>query len=405
MKIECGVSVLKEALQNVQRSVASKSTIEVLEGVLIKARSQSEIFICGYNLEIGITTTISAKVEDPSGFVIDPKIIVDILRKTESSEIFIKFNEETLDVEVESGNSKFFIKALSQDEYPVLPNVEDGKNIKVKASVLKKMIKQTIFAASLTDENPISTGTLFNIKENSLTLVCVDGFRLSKTCLNLNVRNTLEENFIVPAKSLSELIRLMPGEKDTILSEDENNRNKGEESKTGENDKSSQNSKNEENTDVIVEFGKNHVIFTYSSYSVISRLLEGTFLDYNAAIPKTCTYNLKINTKELISSIERVSVLISERTKSPVRLKFSNNLINFYCKSPLGASEDRLYVDFNGEAFEIGLNSKYILDALKNADTDIVNLGFSGTLAPVKITPISGNDFLFLVLPVRLVAE
>ena len=356
-------------------------------------------------MEIGITTTISAKVEDPSGFVIDPKIIVDILRKTESSEVFIKFNEETLDVEVESGNSKFFIKSLSQDDYPVLPNIENSKNIKIKASLLKKMIKQTIFAASLTDENPVSTGTLFSIKENSLTLVCVDGFRLSKTCLDLNIGNILEENFIVPAKSLSELIRLMPGEKETGVSENESTCEKGKESETNEKSDSAQTSENEENTDVIVDFGQNHVIFTYSSYSVISRLLEGTFLDYNAAIPKTCVYNLKINTKELISSIERVSVLISERTKSPVRLKFTNDLIHFYCKSPLGESEDKLSVDFKGETFEIGLNSKYILDALKNADTDIVNLEFSGSLAPVKITPVSGNDFLFLVLPVRLVAE
>ena len=406
MKIVCDVLTLKDALQNVQRAVANKSTIEVLEGVFIKAKSQNEMLVCGYNLEIGITKMVPARIEVPSSFVIDAKIIVDILRKADSSEILIDFNEETLDVLVIAGESKFYIKALRGEDYPALPSVEDGKSVELDANTFKKMVKQTIYAASSTDENPISTGALFNIEDGVLTLVCVDGFRLSKTCLNLDFKEDFKANFVVPAKSLAELVRLMPEEKESGSSnEDEldNTEKKGLE-KAKENELPS-NSEKVENTSVTVTFGKNHVVFNVAGYSVISRLLEGTFLDYKSAIPKTSLYKIEANTREFINSIERVSILINERTKSPIKLKFTEGLINFYCNSPLGVSEDKLCIDFKGESFEIGLNSKYILDALKNADTDVVNLEFSGPLAPVKVTPLQGNSFLFLVLPVRLVAE
>ena len=406
MKIACDVLTLKDALQNVQRAVAGKSTIEVLEGVLIKAKSQNEILVCGYNLEIGITKMVPAKIEMPSSFVIDAKIIVDILRKSASNEVLIDFNEKTLDVLVVSGESKFYIKALRGEDFPSLPSVEDGESIELEMHSLKKMVRQTIFAASSTDENPISMGALFNIEEGVLTLVCVDGFRLSKTCLHLNLKEDFKANFVVPAKSLAELVRLMPEEKESGSSKEEerdNTENKTSEKINEEN--SSTTSERVESVAVTVVFGKKHIIFNVAGYSVISRLLEGNFLDYKSAIPKTSLYKIEANTREFIDSIERVSILINERTKSPVRLKFTEGLINFYCNSPLGVSEDKLCVDFKGESFEIGLNSKYILDALKNTDTDVVNLEFSGPLAPVKVTSLQGDSFVFLVLPVRLVAE
>lgn len=398
MKIVCDAKVLRDALQNVQRAVASKSSIEVLEGVLIKAKSQTELFLCGYNLEIGITTNISAQIEEPSGFVVDPKILTDILRKTESTDVSIEVNSN-LDTLIESGKSKFTIKALPETEYPVLPNVDSNSTINLESNTLRKMIKQTIFAASLLDERPVNTGTLFDIKGNLLTMVSVDNFRLAKTCTTLNNKNTLEIKFIVPAKTLSELVRLMPGEKEDESSSD--NKKKSDDD-SEENDKNS----SKDSVEMISIFiGEHHVVFTAFGYSIISRRIEGNFLDYDSAIPKTSSSSLKVNTRELISCIDRVSVLISERVKSPVRLKFTEDLISFSCQSPLGESEDSLSLNYTGEDFEIGLNSKYILDALKNADTDIVNLEFSGPLAPVKITPLSGDSFVFLVLPVRLVAD
>ena len=396
MKITCDVKTLRDAIQNVQRAVASKSSIEVLEGVLVRAKSQNELFICGYNLEIGITTNIGAQIEDPYGFVIDPKILTDILRKTESTDISIEVNDN-LDTIVKSGKSRFSIKALPESNYPILPSVDSSNSsIRLYSSTLKKMIKQTIFAASLLDERPVNTGTLFDIKDNLLTMVSVDNFRLAKTCAPLKNGSTLENKFIVPAKTLSELVRLMPDEKedDNIINNNKNNDDNG----------YSDNLK--ENIDVIdVHVGEHHVVFSAFGYSIISRRIEGEFLDYDSAIPKTSSSSIRVNTREIINCIDRVSVLISERIKSPVRLKFTEDLVHFSCQTPLGESEDSLALNYTGEDFEIGLNSKYILDALKNADTDIVNLEFSGPLAPVKITPISGDSFVFLVLPVRLVAD
>ena len=397
MKITCDVKTLRDALQNVQRAVASKSSIEVLEGVLVRAKSQNELFICGYNLEIGITTNIGAQIEDPYGFVIDPKILTDILRKTESADISIEVNEN-LDTIVTSEKSRFSIKALPETDYPILPSVDSSSSssIRLYSSTLKKMIKQTIFAASLLDERPVNTGTLFDIKGNLLTMVSVDNFRLAKTCTPLKTGSTLENKFIVPAKTLSELVRLMPDEKEDDNIVNNNKKNVGNDE--GDNLK--------ENIDVIdVYVGEHHVVFSAFGYNIISRRIEGEFLDYNSAIPKTSSSSIRVNTREIINCIDRVSVLISERIKSPVRLKFTEDLVHFSCQTPLGESEDSLALNYTGEDFEIGLNSKYILDALKNADTDIVNLEFSGPLAPVKITPISGDSFVFLVLPVRLVAD
>ena len=395
MKITCDVKTLRDALQNVQRAVASKSSIEVLEGVLVRAKSQNEIFICGYNLEIGITTNIGAQIEDPYGFVIDSKILTDILRKAESTDISIEVNDN-LDTIVKSGKSRFSIKALPETDYPILPSVDSSSNVRIESGALKKMIKQTIFAASLLDERPVNTGTLFDIKDNLLTMVSVDNFRLAKTCTPLKTGSILENKFIVPAKTLSELVRLMPDEKedDNII----NNNKKNDDNDYSDNLK--------ENIDVInVHVGEHHVVFSAFGYSIISRRIEGEFLDYDSAIPKTSSSSIRVNTREIINCIDRVSVLISERIKSPVRLKFTEDLVHFSCQTPLGESEDSLALNYTGEDFEIGLNSKYILDALKNADTDIVNLEFSGPLAPVKITPLDGNSFVFLVLPVRLVAD
>lgn len=402
MKITCNVKKLRESLQNVQRAVASKSSIEVLEGVLIKAEGQEELFICGYNLEIGITTSVVAKIEDtPCGFVIDPKILIDILRKTEEADVFIEINN-SLDILITSGQSKFSIKALSSDDYPILPSLDSNKEINIESTTLKRMIKQTIFAASVLDDRPVNTGTLFDIKEGSLTLVSVDNFRLAKTCTNLNINSAPEMQFIVPAKTLAELTKLMPEEKDEENSNSSQQKNESNE-EHGNNGSSSDASSCAEKISIFV--GEKHVVFAAFGYSVISRRIEGNFLDYNTAIPKTSESNVKVNTKDLINCIDRVSVLISERVKSPVRFKFTENLLHFSCQSPLGESEDNLPLEYSGAEFEIGLNSKYILDALKNADTDVVNLDFTGPLAPVKVTPPAGDSFLFLVLPVRLVAD
>ena len=399
MRIVCDPGVLKDALQNVQRAISNKSTIEALEGALLKAKSRSELFICGYNLELGITTTIPAEIDEPSGCVLDARLIIEILRKSSCDQVTINVSEN-LNVLIASGESKFSIKALSQEEYPALPSIDEGEKIDLPCDVLKRMVKQTIFAASVLDDRPVNTGTLFEIKNNSITLVSLDGFRLAKTCSELSVRNNLEENFVVPAKTLSELIRVMPNEKSTGPEEEHEKVNEGKVQGAGGD--AAEGVLSGEVVSIFV--GKQHVVFRTFGYSIISRLLEGSFLDYNAAIPKTCDFSFRVSTQELIESIERVSILISERTKSPVHLRFSKGLINFYCRSPLGESEDRMAVDYSGDEFEIGLNSKYILDALKSADTDVVNVEFSGALSPVKVTPVSGDSFLFLVLPVRLVA-
>ena len=231
------------------------------------------------------------------------------------------------------------------------------------------MIRQTIFAVADTDEKPIKTGTLFDIKDGEINLVSVDGYRLAKRTEKISSTDT-KIKFVVPGKTLSEILKLIPDSEEEIQ----------------------------------VSVGKKHIIFANENYCIISRLLEGDFLDYNSAIPTDQGTELIINTKDFIESVERTSLVITDRLKSPIRCIFSENQAKISCITPLGRANDEFPVTTSGKDLEIGFNNKYLLDALKNADTDQIKVHINGPISPFNILPTDGESFVFLVLPVRLKA-
>ncbi|MDQ5983098.1 MAG: Beta sliding clamp [Eubacteriales bacterium SKADARSKE-1] len=367
MKITCNSQKLVEAVSNVQRAVSSKSCLTVLEGIFIKAE-ENQIILCGYDLEIGITTKIDANVKASGAIVLSAKIFSDIIRRMPSDEISISVDEKLVTT-IKSGASEFSIVGIPPEDYPERPLINSFSDFTINSMTLKSMIRQTIFAVATTDEKPINTGTLFDVSENEINLVSVDGYRLAKRSEKISYNEKI--GFVVPGKTLSEILKLLP----------------------------------DEEKEVNISVGKKHITFQIDNYSIISRLLEGDFLDYNSAIPSTKTTELVLNTKDFIESVERVSLVITDRLKSPIRCIFSNGQTKISCITPLGKANDEFQAEIEGDSVEIGFNNKYLLDALKNVDSDKVKIQMNGPLSPLKILPIEGNSFVFLVLPVRLKSQ
>lgn len=368
MKFTCGKLQLANALTSVQKAVAQKSTIAALEGVLIDCK-ENKIELCGYNTEMGITTSINASIKEEGKIVVNGHLLTEIIKKLPSEIVQIE-TDENLKVKIQAGQSNFELIGIDAKEFPELPDVSKTEGFKIQLSMLKSMIKQTIFAIADTDSKPVHTGSLFDIKNGILTLVSVDGYRLALR--KEPIKENLELKFVVPGKTLKEILKIT-----TETSDDE--------------------------TIVEIFAGLRHITFYIGNYKIVSRLLEGEFLDYNSTVPQNSSSTIEISAAELISSIERVSLLITDRLKSPVKCTFSQDNTKLSCTTIIGKSNDEIESKSNltGE-IDTAFNNKYMLDALKSADCDDIQIQLSGPLSPIKITPKSSDSFLFLVLPVRV---
>ncbi len=364
MKIVCSTELLNEACQNIQRVVSTKTSIPAIEGIFMKAEN-GKLMLTGYDLEVGITTNIDVKVEQEGSIVLNARILCDILRRLPADKVSIEADERQLCV-IKCGEVEYKLVGIAAEEYPELPTFTGGIPVTVDAEILAQMVRQTIFAVSTNDTKIIHTGIKFEVTENKLRLIAVDGFRLAIRTEDIKYDGE-EVSFVVPAKTLSEVIKLL------------------------------------DNADVVsMNVAKRHIIFEVGSYSIISRLLDGEFLDYNAAVPKTHSTEVEVDVKNFIGSIDRTSLLITDRLKSPLRCVFDENIIRISTVTSLGTASDKVAAAIDGNRVEIGFNNRFLLDALRACDDTKVKLTLNGALSPITIVPIEGEKFLFLVLPVRL---
>ncbi len=368
MKLICNKVSLYEAISNVSKAVALKSTILALEGIKIKLLNQT-LFLTGYDLEIGIKTQISVKSQDSGEFIVNARLFNDIIKRMPSDEILIDITEN-LAVTIKGGATQYTISATSAEEYPDIPEFDEGENFTISQAVLKNMINQTVFAVATNDTKPILTGELFDIDNGKFNMVAIDGYRLAVRNEKLQTNSIMK--FVVPSKALNEVSKLLKDDDELICT---------------------------------VHTCKKHIIFEISGYQVISRLLEGEFHNYKGSIPTTSTTEVIVKTKDLINCLERASLLINERIKSPVKCIFENNLIKLSCSTSIGKINDELEADITGPMIEIGFNNKYLLDPLKAIEEDKIKLQMNGGNLPMKIVPVKGDGYTFLVLPVRLKNE
>lgn len=367
MQFTCAKDKLVEAVGNVSRAVSGKTNIPALEGILLRAQGD-ELTLTGYDLELGITTHISAHIEQEGELVVSAKLFSDMIRRLPGEELSLECDEKLL-TQIKSGATVYSILGMPALDYPELPSLIEKESISIPSGTLKSMITQTLFAVATSDAKPVHTGSMFDVEPDKITLVAVDGYRMA---LRREAIQTGQDiRFIVPGKTLSEISKLLE----------------------------------EDDTPIEMQFSRRHIIFQIGAYEVISRLLEGEFLNYGAAIPQTSTSTVLVSTRALIESIERTSLLISDRLKSPLRVRFTDGMISLSCTTALGRAYDELSCNLIGSEEEIGFNNRYLLDALRAVDGDQLKLELGGPLSPMKVVPLEGDGYLFLVLPVRLKSE
>lgn len=373
MKFICSSQILAEACANVQRATSSKSAnLPTIEGILIKAEND-RIMLTGYDLEVGIITSVEGRVESTGSIILNAKILCDILRNAPGELVSIECDERLI-CKIKSGDSEYSIMGFSEADYPELPSVSGGFPVVVYGEILKDMVKKTVFAAAENDSKIIHTGIRFEVTEGNIRLVAVDGYKLAVRNEKIDYSGE-KKNFVVPKKTLNEVIKLISDSCQTVS--------------------------------MIV--AQRHILFECGSYVIISRLLEGEFLSYKSAIPTTAKSQVRINTRSFINSIERISLIITERVKSYIRCIFDADSVRISSTTALGTANDRIEADAQGERVEIGFNNRYLLDALRVCDTDEVILRMNGATSPLIIVPDDDNGtmiyekpFLFMVLPVRM---
>ncbi len=365
MQILCNRQSLYEALINVSKAAADKSSLPALEGVKLSL-SDSTLWLTGYDLEIGIKTSVDVVSSDSAELVVNSRLFSEIIKKMPTDEISITM-DETLNMTITGGNTEYSVPAMSADEYPSIPDFESDSSFVISQPVLRDMINQTIFAVSQNDTRPILRGELFEIEGGILNVVAIDGFRLA--IRTEPVKADKDFKFVVPAKTLNEVARLLKGDDD-------------------------------ETCEILIS--KKQVVFDFSGYTVFSRLLEGEFHNYRGSLPQTCVTEVIIDKKNLMNCLDRASLLINEKIKSPVRCIFDSGCLKISCRTQIGKISDEIPADVTGPKIEIGFNCKYLIDPLKVIPDESVKLMMNGGTLPMKIVPLNSSEYTFLVLPVRL---
>lgn len=369
MKFSCEKSLLQEAISIASRAVTTRSTIALLEGLRITA--DDRLTLAGYDLSIGIKTTVEADVVEPGEIVLSAKLLGDIVRKLPDDVIWFETNADLMTT-IKCGRAVFNLIAQSSENYPALPEVDGEREIELPQKTLKSLINQTVFAVSDNMAKPIHTGCLFETAGERLTVVGVDGFRLAIRRANLPEAPAEALRFVVGGAALREIERIL-GEED-------------------------------EEPAVICP-GENHILFRIGRTELIARLIAGEFLNYNAAVPADLPFTVSVDTRQMVQTLERVSLLVSEKLKNPVRIRFDGDVMKMTCITQIGKSYDECPIGGAIDDLEIGFNSRYLLEAFRAAGEDAVRLSVKGALSPIVLTPIEGDAFTYLVLPVRLKAD
>ena len=367
MKFSCEKALLQSAVMTAGRVVAAKSSILALEGVLVEAWSDG-LRISGYNLETGIVTNVEANVEKCGSIVLSARLFGEIIRKLPDDVVVV--TAEGSNVHISCGPTSFDIIGSSAEEFPELPSVDAGSRIEITQGDLRSMISRVIFAVSDNESRPVHTGALCEVGEGKLTMVAVDGYRLALRRKKIISSTVPEFSFVVPGAALNEVDKIC-SDSDEI---------------------------------VVITNGDRHITFEIGSTVLVARRLEGTFLNYNQTIPKNNSIVLEVSTSDLQVSIDRASLIINEKLKSPLRCKFEHGVLSITSRTAIGFAFDTCVIDGDGKGLEIGFNNRFLMEAVKAAPADRVRLELNTSSSPCLLLPVDGEEeeFLYMILPVRL---
>ena len=369
MKIICEKEKLLKAINSVVKGVASKTTMPILEGILIQT-NDNEIKLTTYDLEIGIEYIIESKVEEQGSTVVNAIMFSEIIRKLPDTEISITLNENNLLV-IECEGSLYKLSTMNPSEFPELPKINVENSVELDQKTLKNMIRRTNFAVSIEENRPVFTGCLFEILNNKINVVAVDGFRLAWASSFLE-KKCNDFKAVIPGKTLNEVNKIL------LDSFDE----------------------------VKIGISKNQALFQMENCKIVTRLLDGEFLNYYSVIPKNWETRIRANKKDLQECFERISLIsasIAEKEKKyPVKIKVEVGKITISCTNQTGDAKEEIYLETQGKELEAGFNPKYFLDALKVIEDEEIFVDFGTSVSPCVIRPIENEDYTYMILPIRM---
>ena len=366
MRFTCEKNILVSGLNIASRTVAQKSSLSVIEGIL--CRAGMGLSLTGYNMETAITYEIEAEIAEMGECILPAKLFGDIVRRLPEGPVTVVV-DESYKVSIRAGFASFTIAAESADDYPELPDVGEGRGIQIPQNALKSLISGTIFAVSENQARPIHTGVRFEVEDKAISAIAVDGFRLARRTDHSEISTGRTLAFVVPAPALKEV--------EKILTDSEEN--------------------------ASFTLGTRHILFQIGGATLVCRLLDGDFLDWKKVVPTNCPVKLVANVGDLSSSIERVGLIVSEKFKAPVRCTFGNQVLMRRTTTTIGNAEDQCSIAGDGSDLEIGFNVRYLADALRAVPSEEVTLELTNGLSPIVMTPVDEKyDYSYMVLPVRI---
>lgn len=368
MKFNCSKESLSNAVQTVFRAVPSKTTMNILQCILIEAEDNN-IKLTANDMELGIETNVKAEVVEKGKIALDAKLFQEIVRKLPDSVVYID-TDENLTTTIVCEKSVFNLAGKSGDDFSYLPEIEKNNPLVISQYNIKELITKTIFSIADNDSNKIMTGELFDIKGNIFRVAALDGHRIS--IRKIELKDSYENRkVIVPGKTLNELSKILPGDL---------------------------------NKDVSVYFTSNHILFEFDNTIVLSRLIEGEYFNIDQMLSNDYETKFEINKKDFVESVDRAMLLIRDGNKKPIIVNVEDNKIDLKIKTPFGSLNEEIESIKVGKDITIGFNPKFLLDALRVIDDEIITLYMVNSKAPCFIKNES-ETYIYLVLPVNFNAE
>ncbi len=367
MKILCNKNILNEAVISVSKAVSNHSNLPILEGIYLYASDDGRLTLVSNDMEMGIEAKIEAEVYQSGRTVLNAKIFGNIVKNLPVDDVYMELDDKNI-CTIKSGNSKFEISGMNPLDFPELPTINPDYSVSVPKKTLREMISKTIFCASISENRPVLKGCLFDIIGSTVKMVATDGFRLAVRTYRLE-KEYENRRFIVPTKALSEINK--------ILKDDEE----------------------------LVEINctSKNAVFIFDNYKVVTRLIEGEYINYDSAIYESGEIELECPLYELFDSVYRASLIITENSNdAPVKFRIENDNINISCETIVGKVDDNISVNTGDANLEIGFFNGFLLGVLRACDDEIVKIKFKKNINPMIITPTEGDDYVYLLLPRRL---
>ena len=364
MKLICSKSNLLKGVNIVSKAVPSKTTMTILECILIDA-STNEIKLTANDMELGIETKIEGEILQKGIIAVDAKVFAEIVRKLPDNEVTIETGNN-YQISITCEKAHFHISGKSGEDFSYLPYIEKTDFISLSQFTLKELIRQTIFSIADNDNNKLMTGELFEVHNNEFKVVSLDGHRISIRKMELK-DSYPDRKVIVPGKSLQEISKILSGE-----TEDE----------------------------VRIFFTGNHIVFEFDTTTVVSRLIEGEYFKINQMLSSDYETKFVINKKELLSCIDRATLLVKEGDKKPIIFSITNENMEIKINSQLGSMKEDIDIQKEGKDIMIGFNPKFLIDALRVIDDENVTIYMVNPKAPCYIKD-DEQKYIYLILPVN----